>query len=302
MRRAILCCLILVAVLAAVVPLAAAKPSEMKVVNVTNEQEFLKSIGSNTVINLESLDGGYLVFSGKQTLGMPKNARWEEVFDGYQLVISNVNDLTITGRAVGLSVIMAEPRYANVIKFENCKDIRLENLSLGHTDGGYCTGGVVELGHCQDFSIWNCELWGCGIEGITAWDSSGLTCELTSITDCTYNAMTMVRVSDVNFVNCVIRNNIEFNILNFSDCKDVNFTDCAIFDNAAFGQWDTSYLIHSNNSRIKFQGCAIFKNNVHEVTNNPRMVRFENCAIFQNEHMSWEGNEHDEPMDWDYDW
>ncbi len=298
MRRSIICCLILVAVLAAVAPLAAAKPGKMKIVEVTNEREFLKAIGSNTVINVENLESGYFVLSGKKTLGMSKNARFEEVFDGNQLVISNVNDLIITGDARALSVIMAEPRYANVIKFENCQNIRLENLSLGHTEGGYCTGGVVELDHCQDFSTWNCELWGCGIEGITAWDSSGLMCELTSINNCTYDALSLVRVTDANFVNCVIRNNIEFDTLNFTDCRDVNFIGCAIFDNASFGGWGTSYLIRSENSWVNFKECAIFKNNVHELTTDPRLVRFENCAIFQNEHISFEGDELDEPVDW----
>lgn len=298
MRRTFLCCLILVAVLAAVVPLAAARPGKMKIVNVTNEREFLKAIGSNTIINLESLEDGYFVFSQKKTLGMSRKARWEEVFDGYQLVISNVDDLTITGDAEALSVIMAEPRYACVLKFEDCSNIRLENLSLGHTDMGYCTGGVVEYDRCEDISIWNCELWGCGTEGITAWDSSGLMCELTSITNCTYDAMTLVRVKDANFVNCVIRNNIEFDILNFRDCQDVNFIGCAIFDNAALKTWGTSYLIRSENSRVNFKECTIFKNNVHEVTNDPRMVRFENCAVFQNEYSRVEGDEFDEADYW----
>ncbi|MCB5224747.1 MAG: right-handed parallel beta-helix repeat-containing protein [Candidatus Cloacimonadaceae bacterium] len=304
MRKTIVCCLTLIVVLAIAAPLTAAKPSKaatVKEVNVTNEREFLNAIGSNTVINMRDLENGYFVLSGKKTIGMSRNARYEEVFDGYQLVISDVDGLTLVGTERGLSLIMAEPRYANVITFQNCRNLRFENLGLGHTDAGYCTGGVLEFNNCQGISISNCEMWGCGMEGITASDCSGLDCELSTIYGCTYSAMTMSRVKDVSFTNCVIRDNVEFNTLNFWNCQNVEFNGCVIFDNNAFGQWGTSYLIYSEASKINFTDCAIFRNNVHELTNNPRIVRFDSCAVFKNEYEPIEDSREDEYWDYNYD-
>ncbi len=304
MRKAILCCLTLIVVLAIVAPLAAAKTSKsnvMKEIRPTNEREFLKAIGSNTVIDLSDLEDGYFVLSGKKTLGMSRNAHYEEVFDGNQLIISDVDGLTLLGTERGLSLIMAEPRYANVITFRNCRNLRFENMSLGHTDFGYCTGGVLEFDNCQGISISNCELWGCGTEGITATDCRNLECELSTIYNCTYSAMTLVGVKGATFTNCVIRDNVEFNTLNFRNCQNVEFIGCAIFDNNAFGIWGTSYLINANATRVDFTDCAIFRNNVHELTNNPKMVRFDSCAIFKNEYEPIEDSREDEYWDYHYD-
>ena len=61
----------------------------------------------------------------------------EEVFDGNQLVVSNISNVTVVGDN---STLLVNPRYANVICFRECSNIKLIGLTLGHTPKGKLYG------------------------------------------------------------------------------------------------------------------------------------------------------------------
>lgn len=97
---------------------------EQTQVHVATVDEFLKALAPDTEIILDaefydlSTATGYGTQSGTYY-------RWEEVFDGVQLTIQNVSNLTIRaeGDNVKAHTVSARPRYAHVIKFENCSNI-----------------------------------------------------------------------------------------------------------------------------------------------------------------------------------
>lgn len=65
----------------------------------------------------------------------------------------------------------------NVLWLFNSEGIQLRNMKLRHTDppeGLYCTGNVIGLDGCQDITIANCEINGCGAIGVYSYISNGL--------------------------------------------------------------------------------------------------------------------------------
>jgi len=98
-----------------------------------------------------------------------------DCFDGVEIVIRNADGLTLSGGtedAAGTELVI-EPRYATVLCFENCRDLTLETLTLGHTDGADCSGNVVGLFGCTGATLRALDLYGCGVYGVEAGDGSG---------------------------------------------------------------------------------------------------------------------------------
>ena len=63
--------------------------------------------------------------------------------------------------------IVSTPRYAAVMRFESCRNLRFEGFTAGHTDGaGTCTGAVLNFANCTDVEVDRCDLYGCGTYGV----------------------------------------------------------------------------------------------------------------------------------------
>ena len=111
------------------------------VTEVTTVDELLAAIAPDTVIELT---GQRYMLTEASDYGTGSGSgyyRWD-TGDGAELVIENVTGLTI--RAANRDTyIVTEPRWVNVLHFIGCEDITLEGFTAGHTDGAYCSGGVL---------------------------------------------------------------------------------------------------------------------------------------------------------------
>ena len=163
-------------------------------------------------------------YTKKPTLG------WTDNFDGRQLIVAGMKNITIEGAGKGASII-ATPRYAYVLSFLGCSNIKLKNLTLGHTEEGYCQGGVVELIGSSNFVIDKCDMYGCGTEGIGARDSKNILCHNSVIRHCSYFIMTLENCTDVVFEGCEFHHNKEFTLINIDGCNNVRLARCYIHDN-----------------------------------------------------------------------
>lgn len=70
----------------------------------------------------------------------------ESVFDGEQLIVSDISNVTIVGDN---STLLVNPRYANVICFRNCYNIKMIDL---HWDTRLVKGAVWGL-YCASKSV-----------------------------------------------------------------------------------------------------------------------------------------------------
>lgn len=171
--------------------------------------------------------------------------------DGLQLYLKDIHNLTIkSGDPNRLKLLRIEPRYAWVLSFLDCSDIRIENLVMGHTVGGFCSGGVLQFEGCQRISIDHCDLYGCGTEGITCRQVSDLTMTDSYIRNCSYDIMTLVASSQLAFRRCFFFDNREYDLLEIRDCPSVLFEDCCLSNNQG-------HLYDVQQSHVTMRRCMI---------------------------------------------
>ena len=203
-------------------------------VTVDSVDEFLAAIDHNTEIILEA---GYYDLGAASDYGMETENPcygWTDMGDGYQLDIRDVDMLTI--RANGDAMIVTGPRYANVMYFLNCSNIRLEGFLAGHTDGGECAGGVIFLQNCTQAELEDLRLYGCGTTGVRTDDCRNVTVRSCEIYGCSSNGIQADRTQRLLVTGCDIHDIGEDRfaagqIFMIGQCTDVIIQDCSVFDN-----------------------------------------------------------------------
>ena len=169
-------------------------------VTVTTPDEFLAAIAPNTeiIVDAELIDLSKATGYGK-TNG--DYYYWAEEFDGPELFIAEVSNLTIRGSGEdhNANVISSVPRYSDVLNFFNCSNIMVTGLTAGHTEEpGYCAGGVLFFMNCQDILVEDCGLFGCGTLGVKAENSKNIQIIDNDIYDCSVGGVELTNCDDVN--------------------------------------------------------------------------------------------------------
>ena len=248
---------------------ALSEAAEPQTVTVTDERGFLDALKNNTTIHLpegtrlnlskvlnkascfkgEGREyGGHIephMQSGEGTLIS------ESVYDGRQLTVVNLRDVTIRGD--GDCHIVVDPAYAYVLNFVQCENIRIENVTMGHTAEGYCTGGVVGMYRCSGMEIDSCDLYGCGAYGLVADTTRDVTMTRTIIRDCSYGIMQLFGCSGATFSECSFYRNREYSLVTVdAGCSGVLFEACRFFENQG--------LLFDLQSRIQLRSCGIVHN------------------------------------------
>lgn len=206
--------------------------SDPRVVTVSTADELTAAIDSDTTILLKN--GVYNLSKTMQEYSERKTF-WEGVYDGNQLVMDGIENLTIEGEGDTPAEIVVEPRYANVLNFRNSSNITVRNIKAGHTpEQGECAGGVFFFENSGDIRIFNCELYGCGIYGLALIDTNDLLFANSSVYNCNSSIMTV-----------------------FSS-KNLSFYNGRFYDNEGYD----SAVIALDNSSLRFDGCDFFNNRV----------------------------------------
>lgn len=246
--------------------------AEEKEIVVCTAEDFLAALGSNRIITLEP--GTYLNlsevlnfeshFSDNRHLWLSEEDHKNgtdivaslECHDGRQLALIGISNLTIRGTED--CCIVVEPRYANVLNLINCEQITIDNLTLGHTEEGFCQGGVI----CTDGSITTiisgCDLYGCGIYGIQAYNSNGLYVRNTMIRDCSYGILELYGTQDAIFTDCDFIRCREYTLVSVdSRCNGTVFNGCRFAQNRG--------ALFRLASPIEVSGCEIHHPNGEEL-------------------------------------
>ena len=170
------------------------------VTEVTTVDELLAAIAPDTVIELT---GQRYMLTEASDYGTGSGSgyyRWD-TGDGAELVIENVTGLTI--RAANRDTcIVTEPRWVNVLHFIGCEDITLEGFTAGHTDGAYCSGGVLCFENTKGVTVDGCSLYGCGTEGVTTYSCEDVAVTGSEIWNCSQGAAFIYDSKNVSFDNC----------------------------------------------------------------------------------------------------
>ena len=250
--------LILALLLSACGQSASAAAAEGKnTVRVSNVDEFLKAIAPDTQIIMQQ---GLYELDRASDYGKDGSTcyRWEEVYDGYELVLSDVENLSISAAKDADVTISVTPRYANVLHFDSCDGLVLNDLTCGHTrEPGACSGGVIRIENTDKATISDCDLYGCGIIGVDAFKCSELTVTDCDIYECSLNAVTVNSCRDVRLLDCDIYKcgSSWGGLFDVSGTTGFALVDCEIENNTA------AYLLHTSYSPETYLlGCET-KNN-----------------------------------------
>lgn len=243
---------------------------EGNAVKVKTVDEFLKAIAPNTVIELSEGEfdlskasdyakgSGSDYYSWNHDVGAGGNDA--------ELIIKNVEGLTIRGAGADKTTIAAVPRYANVIRFAGCKDLSVSDLTAGHTrEPGFCTGGVLLMENCDAVTIDKCGLYGCGTVGVIAYNSKKLDVTGCDIYECSVGAVEVHDSNDVLVSGCDIHDHgkKEAAIDLFTADNTIGFTvyNCTIRDN------ESNKLLASIGSKnVYFLSNEVMKNMFKEST------------------------------------
>lgn len=176
-------------------------------VHVSTVDELLAALAPDTEI---ILDAAYYDLSEAAGYGETSTEYyyWEEVFDGVQLTVRDLSNLTIRAEGDDITdhVLSARPRYAHVINFENCGAVTLEGFTAGHTiEPASCAGGVIGFRGSENLLINNCGLYGCGVVGVWGEQSKNIQVVNSDIYECSWGGVYMVGCQDVTFNGNTIR-------------------------------------------------------------------------------------------------
>lgn len=125
------------------------------------------------------------------------------------LTVSGKRNLSIEGD--GSAEIVSQSIYDDILVFEDCTNIILSGVGAYHAETEDCSGFVLVLSGCKNFTVENCYLAGCGSVGIEINYSTNVTIDGNSIY---YNSWTGINVGEENKGISITNNGFEGNYQN----------------------------------------------------------------------------------------
>ncbi|MBE7002713.1 MAG: right-handed parallel beta-helix repeat-containing protein [Ruminococcaceae bacterium] len=179
----------------------------------------------------------------------------QHAFDGTEVVVRGITGLSLRGGSEDRAAteLVIEPRYASVFVFEDCEGVELSCLTMGHTDGGDCSGNVLDFYNCQHINLRNLDLYGCGAYGVSAMGGTGdLLAADTVIRDCSFGPFEI-----------------------YSGAGEFRFTDCTLTGSEGGGDYEPE-----PGSSLAFINCSFGQEESNRwfFSQEDGIARFENCT------------------------
>ncbi|MGJ4950944.1 right-handed parallel beta-helix repeat-containing protein [Bradyrhizobium sp. HKCCYLS20291] len=198
-------------------------------VSVNTVRDLLQTVSSHRRVRINNAE---LLINDGFPLST-ESVKWNSVFDGKELIIVGAQNLEIEGDGAAL---LAEPEYSWVITFENCRNITIAGLTLGHVSAGYCQGGVLKFVNCHEVKIRNCDLYGSGTYGFEFENCADVDIDNSTVRDCSYGILNISNSKNITFTGCVFANNREFDLCSFfGDVEHIMFRKCSFNRNQSSG-------------------------------------------------------------------
>lgn len=252
------------------------------VIEVTTVDELLDAIAPDTVIELTGQRYMLTEASDYGTDSGSEYYRWD-TGGGAELVIENVTGLTI--RAANRDTcIVTEPRWVNVLHFIGCEDITLEGFTAGHTDGAYCSGGVLCFENTKGVTVDGCSLYGCGTEGVTTYSCEDVAVTGSEIWNCSQGAAFIYDSKNVSFDNCDFHGiTAEFGMFRTIDSDKFALLNSTIRDSSG-----DVFFNSSRSSGVYIGGCEVSGNKFRDMFASELIpVTVEGCALGDNDIIDW---------------
>lgn len=218
-----------------------------EVVQVNNVKDFLEAIVPGATIKISP--GYYNLSEYTDEIWNENGEKWNknhpyvnlrECFDGgIEVVVQNVDDIFITGdlESAIVTELVVETRYGAVLNFEDCNNVSLNGLTMGHTQEGACDESVITFSQSKDIRLSAMDLYGCGMYGFTAKDGSGnIYVQSCTIRDCEAGPFYITEpIGKYEFRNCWLSGSFGGGYYEPAKEAELSFTECD------FGICETNY-------------------------------------------------------------
>ncbi len=246
-------------------------------VTVFNEKEFVDALSSNRVIwidtetiNIEAYQRNldyineYLIIDYNQEMPFSTETHYylrssgEESLHSFGLF--GYENLEIRGKNKLVNFII-EDSWNEVLKFDSCKNILIDNINFYHQnfDGNTCSGEVTAFENCSDMRFQNVHFDGTGTVGNSIYKSENFT-----FLNCEYyrNSISAISVTDskeISIIRADIHDNDDvYDVFSIYDSSDITIAECLIKNNTIN---DNVFEIRgSPSANIKLENSAIDQN------------------------------------------
>jgi hypothetical protein len=247
-------------------------------VTVSNAEELFNAIGNNTKIILE--EGVYDFNDLKRDTKSTKYAELTSDMDGNRIItLRDVSYLALVAEDGAKAEICVETPYDPVLRFSGCYYVAMDGITLGHhVEPGTCGGSVLSVDSGSCFEIRNCHLYGCGAYGIETDSSSSIDLIDTEIYECTYGIAALSGSYEVNFKNCSMHDNKEYEMIWASDSSNVSFDDCTFTDNSSTDAYSSDFISLQNECYdFTFRNCTFTGNTYAQFC--AQDIEIDNCTF-----------------------
>ena len=160
------------------------------------------------------------------------------------LMFMGAENVSIVG--TGSTRLISASGAETIISLFDCDNFVLYGLVMGHELEPYmtCSTGVVELLSSSDVHIIGCDIYGCGLHGINA-DNSSFVADSCIIRDCSDHGA-LIWASDAVFNDCTFSGNCYKTTTNplfqVSDASSsVELNNCVLKDNLSQSKYNLNY-------------------------------------------------------------
>lgn len=254
-------------------------PQEITEITVSNAEELINALGSNKRIYMK--EGVYNLSSVRLSSINNSLVAVDEVYDGHELRLDGIHNLSIEGIGGAPSEIIVEPRYAFVLSFVNSSNIHIANVKAGHTEGGYCAGGVFSFAQCAGISIEKTFMYGCGTYGLVLDGVMDMAVTDSTIYDCTYGIMLVTKSKGILFERCVFSDNTGG--IGVSQSSDFVIDSCEFLRNVCFDSDSGSdYIFYASESDNVVVRNSRFADNRAGGLSGSEGIQFYTSNVFEN--------------------
>lgn len=218
-----------------------------EIVEVDNVEDFLEAIQPGATIKIKP--GYYNLSDYIEKIWSEQGEEWNqkhpyvelyECWDGgIEVAIQDVKDLSIFADLEGavITELVVETRSGAVLNFENCNNIFLHGLTMGHTQDGACDSSVISFLNTTYVYLTAMDLYGCGMYGFDAMQGSGnIYVQSCTIRDCEDGPFYITEAKGkYEFRNCRLTGSNGGGYCEPADEAELSFIECN------FGEKETNY-------------------------------------------------------------